>query len=45
MTIKSLLADDLKIVFDSLKSLLDRQPDMQVIGGAEDGRVAVTRVC
>ena len=44
MTIKILLADDHKIVFDSLKSLLDRQPDMQVVGGAEDGRVAVTRV-
>ena len=44
MTIKILLADDHKIVFDSLKSLLDRQPDMKVVGGAEDGRVAVARV-
>ena len=44
MTIKILLADDHKIVFDSLKSLLDRQPDMQVVGGAENGRVAVAQV-
>jgi DNA-binding NarL/FixJ family response regulator len=44
MTIKILLADDHKIVFDSLKSLLDNQPDMQVVGGAENGRVAVEQV-
>jgi DNA-binding NarL/FixJ family response regulator len=44
MTIKILLADDHKIVFDSLKSLLDKQPDMQVVGGAENGRVAVEQV-
>ena len=44
MTIRILLADDHKIVFDSLKSLLDRQPDMQVVGGAENGRVAVAQV-
>ena len=44
MTIKILLADDHKIVFDSLKSLLDRQPDMEVVGGAENGRVAVEQV-
>ena len=44
MTIRILLADDHKIVFDSLKSLLDRQPDMEVVGGAENGRVAVEEV-
>ena len=44
MTIRILLADDHKIVFDSLRSLLDRQPDMQVVGGAEDGRLAVAQV-
>lgn len=44
MTIRILLADDHKIVFDSLRSLLDRQPDMQVVGGAQDGRVAVSQV-
>ena len=44
MTIRILLADDHKIVFDSLRSLLDRQPDMQVVGGAEDGRLAVSQV-
>ena len=44
MTIRILLADDHKIVFDSLKSLLDRQPDMEVVGGAENGRVAVEQV-
>ena len=44
MTIRILLADDHKIVFDSLRSLLDKQPDMQVVGGAEDGRLAVAQV-
>jgi DNA-binding NarL/FixJ family response regulator len=44
MTIRILLADDHKIVFDSLKSLLNKQPDMQVVGGAENGRLAVEQV-
>ena len=44
MTIRILLADDHKIVFDSLRSLLDRQPDMEVVGGAEDGRLAIAGV-
>jgi DNA-binding NarL/FixJ family response regulator len=44
MTIRILLADDHKIVFDSLRSLIDRQPDMEVVGGAEDGRLAVSQV-
>jgi DNA-binding NarL/FixJ family response regulator len=36
--------DDHKIVFDSLQSLLDEQPDMRVVGWAENGRDAVTKV-
>ena len=41
MTIKVLLVDDHGIVRDGLKSLLNTQPDMEVIGEAADGREAL----
>ena len=41
MSIKILLADDHKIVRDGLRSLLENQPDMEVVGEAENGRMAV----
>lgn len=41
MTIKILLADDHKIIRDGLKTLLEKQPEMEVIGEAENGREAV----
>ncbi len=41
MSISILLADDHKIIRDGLKSLLDKQPDMVVVGEAENGREAV----
>jgi len=41
MNIKILLADDHKITRDGLKSLLDSQNNMNVIGEAENGRQAV----
>ncbi len=41
MPIKILLADDHKIVRDGLRSLLERQPDMEVIADAADGRDAL----
>ncbi|MCD6309321.1 MAG: response regulator transcription factor [Candidatus Eremiobacteraeota bacterium] len=41
MNIKIMLADDHKIMRDGLKSLLEEQPDMEVIAEAEDGRSAV----
>lgn len=41
MSIKILLADDHKIVRDGLRSLLDAQPNMEVIAEAENGRKAV----
>jgi DNA-binding NarL/FixJ family response regulator len=44
MGITILLVDDHKIVFESLQSLLDEQPDMRVVGWAEDGRDAVAKV-
>ena len=44
MGITILLVDDHKIVFESLQSLLDEQPDMRVVGWAENGRDAVTKV-
>jgi len=44
MDITLLLVDDHKIVFESLQSLLDEQPDMRVVGWAENGRDAVTKV-
>ena len=36
-----LLADDHKLVCEGLRSLLDREPDMEVVGQAHDGRSAV----
>jgi two-component system, NarL family, response regulator NreC len=41
MSISILLADDHKIIRDGLRSLLDRQPKIEVIGEADNGRQAV----
>jgi two-component system response regulator NreC len=40
-----LLADDHTILRDGLCAFLDKEPDMQVVGEAQDGRVAVTLAC
>lgn len=42
--IKVLIADDHQIVRDGLRSLLEREPDMEVIATAEDGRTTVKTV-
>ena len=44
MRIKILLADDHKIVRDGLRTLLEQQPDMEVVAEAEDGAQAVKLV-
>ena len=41
MTIKVLLADDHKIVRDGLRSLLEKDDDLKVVGEAPNGQVAV----
>ena len=41
MSIKVLIADDHKIVRDGLRSLLDEQPDLEVVAEAENGQTAV----
>jgi DNA-binding NarL/FixJ family response regulator len=41
MSITILLADDHQVVRQGLKSLLDRYPDLKVVGEAADGRTAV----
>ena len=41
MSIKLLLADDHKIVREGLRALVEKQPGMEVIGEAENGRSAV----
>ena len=41
--IRVLLAEDHAIVREDLRSLLEKQPDMEVICEAEDGRIAVER--
>lgn len=38
MTIQVLLADDHAILRDGLRAILESQPDIKVVGGAEDGR-------
>jgi DNA-binding NarL/FixJ family response regulator len=42
-TIHVLLADDHQTVRQGLKLLIDAQPDMKVIGEADNGRLALTR--
>lgn len=44
MTITILLADDHAVVRDGLRSLLDAQPDLEVIGDVSNGREAINRV-
>ncbi len=44
MSIKIILADDHEIVRDGLRSLLEKQPDMEVVAEAEDGRTTVKQV-
>jgi two-component system chemotaxis response regulator CheB len=39
--IRVLLADDHRIIVDGLRTLLEREKDMQIIGEAADGRAAV----
>ena len=41
MTIRIILADDHKIIRDGLCSLLKNEPDIKVVGEADDGRAAV----
>jgi DNA-binding NarL/FixJ family response regulator len=42
--LKILLADDHAVVRDGLKVLINAEPDMEVIGEAKDGRVAVQKI-
>ncbi|MHC4412953.1 MAG: response regulator [Planctomycetota bacterium] len=42
MSIRIILADDHEIVRYGLRCLIDEQPDMEVIGEAENGRIAVS---
>jgi DNA-binding NarL/FixJ family response regulator len=44
MSIRILLADDHGIIRQGLRSLLEKEPDMQVVGEAEDGRRAIELV-
>ena len=43
--IRILLADDHTILRESLRALLEREPDLSVVGEAADGRAAVTLAC
>jgi DNA-binding NarL/FixJ family response regulator len=44
MSIRILLADDHRIMREGLRSLLEKQPDIEVVAEAEDGRTAVQLV-
>jgi len=44
MRAKIILADDHKIIREGLRSLLEKQPDMEVIAEAQDGLTAVSLV-
>ncbi|MBU2548200.1 MAG: response regulator transcription factor [Proteobacteria bacterium] len=41
MTVKIILTDDHKIVREGLRTLLENEPGMEVVGEAESGRIAV----
>ncbi|MHB8068437.1 MAG: response regulator [Desulfobaccales bacterium] len=41
MPIKIILADDHKIVRQGLRTMLEKEPDIEVMGEADDGRMAV----
>src|SRR5688500_11803194 len=41
MSLKILLADDHQLMRQGLRSMLDEQPNVQVVGEADDGRTAV----
>ena len=41
MSISVLLVDNHRIMREGLRSLLGRQPDLDVVGEAEDGRTAI----
>jgi YesN/AraC family two-component response regulator len=43
-TIKVVIADDHMIVRDGLRSLLERQPDMEAVAEADNGRIALKLV-
>jgi DNA-binding NarL/FixJ family response regulator len=42
--VRLVIADNHGVVRGGLRLLLERQPDMEVVGGAEDGAAAVTEV-
>ncbi len=44
MSRKVILADDHKIMRDGLRSLLEKEPDIEVVAEAENGRTAVQQV-
>jgi two-component system response regulator NreC len=44
MSIRIILADDHRIVREGLRSLIEEQPDMEVVAEAEDGQAAVQLV-
>jgi DNA-binding NarL/FixJ family response regulator len=44
MTVKILLVDDHQVLREGLRSLLERQPDMEVVGEAADGVTALRLV-
>jgi len=45
VSVRILLADDHGIMRQGLCSLLEKEPDMEVIAEAEDGRKAIELVC
>jgi len=42
MTIRVLLADDQPLVLAGLRTILESEPDIEIVGEAQDGRAAVT---
>src|SRR5208337_5520348 len=42
--IKVLIVDDHQIVLDGLRSLLEKEPDFEVVGLAQEGRAALRMV-
>ena len=41
MTVRLLIADDHKLMREGLRALIEKEPDMQVVGEADDGKTTV----
>ena len=44
MTIRILLADDQSLILEGIKAILEPEPEIEVVGTAQDGKIAIAKV-